>query len=125
LHDVKITGTPAAGSLLIRNATTGIWENATLTAGSNITITNADKSITINSTASGSGDVVGPASSTNNAVARFDGTTGKLLKNTSTVTLSDAGAFSFPDGVRQTFNPNGTSAGINVGAHTSRPFHSG
>jgi len=121
LHDVKITGTPAAGSLLIRNATTGIWENATLTAGSNITITNADKSITINSTASGSGDVVGPASSTNNAVARFDGTTGKLLKNTSTVTLSDAGAFSFPDGVRQTFNPNGTSAGINVGAHTSDP----
>jgi hypothetical protein len=121
LHDVKITGTPAAGSLLIRNATSGIWENATLTAGSNITITNADKSITINSTASGSGDVVGPASSTNNAVARFDGITGKLLKNTSTVTLSDAGAFSFPDGVRQTFNPNGTSAGINVGAHTSDP----
>ena len=121
LHDVKITGTPAAGSLLIRNATTGIWENATLTAGSNITITNADKSITINSTASGSGDVVGPASSTNNAVARFDGTTGKLLKNTSTLTLSDTGALSFPDGVRQTFNPNGTDAGINVGAHTSDP----
>jgi len=47
LHDVKITGTPVAGSLLIRNATTGVWENATLTAGSNISITNADKSITI------------------------------------------------------------------------------
>lgn len=29
---------------------------------------------------SGTGDVVGPASSTNNAIARFDGTTGKLLK---------------------------------------------
>lgn len=29
----------------------------------------------------GSGDVVGPSSSTNNAVALFDGTTGKLLKN--------------------------------------------
>jgi hypothetical protein len=28
----------------------------------------------------GTGDVVGPASSTNNAIARFDGTTGKLLK---------------------------------------------
>jgi hypothetical protein len=30
---------------------------------------------------SGSGDVVGPASSTNNSLARFDGVTGKLLKD--------------------------------------------
>ncbi len=30
---------------------------------------------------SGSGDVVGPASSTNNALVLFNGTTGKLLKN--------------------------------------------
>lgn len=37
---------------------------------------------------SGSGDVVGPASSTDNAVTRFDGTTGKLLQN-SGVTISD------------------------------------
>lgn len=33
----------------------------------------------------GSGDVVGPASATNDAVALFDGTTGKLLKNGVTV----------------------------------------
>lgn len=31
--------------------------------------------------AAGGGDVVGPASSTDNAVVRFDGTTGKLLQN--------------------------------------------
>lgn len=36
----------------------------------------------------GSGDVVGPAGSTDNAVARFDGTTGKLLQN-SAVTIAD------------------------------------
>lgn len=47
LHDVKITGTPAAGSLLIRNATTALWENATITQGAGITITNGDKSISI------------------------------------------------------------------------------
>lgn len=47
LHDVKITGTPTAGSLLIRNATTGVWENARLTAGANVSITNADAAITI------------------------------------------------------------------------------
>ncbi len=42
------------------------------------------------------GDVDGPASSTNNAVARFDGTTGKLLKN-STATLSDTGDLAVSD----------------------------
>lgn len=36
-----------------------------------------------------SGDVVGPASSTDNAIARFDSTTGKLLQNSSGATLSD------------------------------------
>lgn len=39
----------------------------------------------------GSGDVVGPGSATDNAVARFDATTGKLLQN-SVVTVGDAGA---------------------------------
>ena len=38
----------------------------------------------------GTGDVLGPASSTDDAIARYDGTTGKLLQN-STVTLSDGG----------------------------------
>ena len=36
----------------------------------------------------GGGDVAGPASATDNAVARFDGTTGKLIQN-STVTIAD------------------------------------
>jgi hypothetical protein len=38
-------------------------------------------------TTNGSGDVVGPASSTDNAIARFDTTTGKLIQNS--VTLID------------------------------------
>jgi len=38
-----------------------------------------------------SGDVTGPASSTDNAIARFDSTTGKVIQN-STITLSDPGA---------------------------------
>ena len=36
------------------------------------------------------GDVAGPASATNNAIARFDTTTGKLIQN-SLVTIDDAG----------------------------------
>jgi hypothetical protein len=38
----------------------------------------------------GPGDVDGPASATDNAVARFDGTTGKLIQN-SVVTIDDTG----------------------------------
>lgn len=38
----------------------------------------------------GGGDVSGPGSSTDNAIVRFDGTTGKLIQN-STVILSDSG----------------------------------
>ena len=41
-----------------------------------------------------SGDVVGPGSSNDNAIARFDGTSGKTLQNTSQVVISDAGVLS-------------------------------
>jgi hypothetical protein len=41
----------------------------------------------------GTGDVDGPASATDNAVARFDGTTGKLIQN-SVVLVGDTGAVS-------------------------------
>jgi hypothetical protein len=83
------------GQLLIGNSTGNTLAKSTLTAGSNITITNGNGSITIASTASGSGDVVGPASSTDNAFARFDSTTGKLLQNSTGATLSDTGAAVF------------------------------
>lgn len=43
----------------------------------------------------GSGDVVGPASSTDNAIVRFDGATGKLIQN-STVTIDDTGNTTWP-----------------------------
>ena len=42
-------------------------------------------------TTNANGDVTGPASSTDNAIARFDGVTGKLIQN-SVVTINDTGA---------------------------------
>jgi hypothetical protein len=80
------------GQLLIGNSTGNTLTKATLTAGTNITITNAAGAITIAASGGGggSGDVVGPASSTDNALARFDTTTGKLLQNSVGI-LSDAG----------------------------------
>lgn len=46
--------------------------------------------ITGSGSGGGTGDVVGPGSSTDNAVARFDGTTGKLIQN-SVVIVDDSG----------------------------------
>jgi hypothetical protein len=66
------------------------------------------------------GDVFGPGASTDEALARFDGATGKLLQD-SAVTLSNVGAFTFPDDVRQTFNPGVNNAGLNVGALAGDP----
>lgn len=68
----------------------------------------------------GIGDVVGPGSSTDEALARFDGTTGKLLQD-SAITLSNGGVLTFPDDVRQTFNPGTNNPGINVGSFAGDP----
>jgi hypothetical protein len=46
------------------------------------------------SLASGSGDTTGAASSTNNAAARFDSTTGKILKNSALIIEDTTGALS-------------------------------
>jgi hypothetical protein len=46
--------------------------------------------------AAGIGDVVGPGSATDNALARFDSTTGKLIQN-SPVTVDDNGAVMVPE----------------------------
>ena len=79
------------GQLLIGNSTGNTLSKATLTQGTGITITNGNGTITIAATGGGgSGDVVGPASSTDNALARFDTTTGKLLQNSVGI-LSDTG----------------------------------
>lgn len=74
-------GTGTATPSLVGSATlvvTGTWPNQTLTA-----------------VGSGFGDVAGPASSTDNAMTRFDGTTGKLVQN-SLVTVADDGAITAP-----------------------------
>lgn len=44
----------------------------------------------------GLGDVVGPAGATDNAIARYDSTTGKLIQN-SVVIVSDAGVITVPE----------------------------
>lgn len=45
--DDTLVSSPAAGNLLIYDATSGLWDNAALAAGSNITVTNSDGGISI------------------------------------------------------------------------------
>jgi hypothetical protein len=82
------TGTQAASTISDFNATSRAQTEAMLVAGTNITLTpsgsGATRQITIAASGGGgggSGDVVGPASATDDAVAAFDGTTGKLIKS--------------------------------------------
>jgi hypothetical protein len=55
------------------------------------------------------GDVIGPASATDNAIARYDGTTGKVIE-ASGATISDAGALALP-GTANTLTLSGSSTG--------------
>jgi hypothetical protein len=68
------------------SATTGL----TVASGDRVTIAwNGTDFVQIGST-SGGGDVLGPGSATDNAVALFDGTSGKILKNSAKVAPSGA-----------------------------------
>jgi hypothetical protein len=84
-----------AGILAKANGGTGT-ATPSIVAGTNITVTGTWPNQTIAASGGGgSGDVVGPASSTDNAITRFDSTTGKLIQN-SLVTVSDTGAITAP-----------------------------
>jgi hypothetical protein len=83
-----------AGTLAVANGGTGTATPA-IVAGTNITVTGTWPNQTINASGGGGGDVFGPASATDTAIALFDTTTGKLLKN-SLVTVSATGAIVAP-----------------------------
>jgi len=70
----------------------------------------------VDDSVSGLGDVSGPASSTDNAIVRFDSTTGKLIQN-SLVTADDSGSVNIPsgqsykiDGIALTYSDVGADA---------------
>ena len=90
----NLTGLPlttgVTGTLPVVNGGTGT-ASPSLVQGTNVTITGTWPNQTINASGgSGGGDVTGPASSTDNAVARFDSTTGKIIQN-SGVVINDSG----------------------------------
>lgn len=81
---------PTDASYVVLSSNATLTNERVLTAGSNISIVDggAGSTLTISATG-GAGDVVGPASATDNAIARFDLTTGKLIQN-SAATVADS-----------------------------------
>tara|TARA_R110000868_G_scaffold95601_3_gene262814 strand:+ start:1603 stop:3870 length:2268 start_codon:yes stop_codon:yes gene_type:complete len=90
----NLTGLPlttgVTGLLPVANGGTGT-ASPSIVAGTNVTVSGTWPNQTINASGgSGGGDVTGPGSSTDNAVARFDSTTGKIIQNSSVV-INDGG----------------------------------
>ena len=88
---------PDSASYVVIGSNAILTNERTLAAGSGISIVDggAGAAVTISATGGGSGDVVGPASSTDNAIVRFDLTTGKLIQN-SGVTIDDSNNVTIP-----------------------------
>ena len=86
----KIAMTSDASGDILTYTGTDYARLAIGTAGQALKVASGGTAVEWATDASGTGDVVGPGSSTDDALARFDTTTGKLIQN-STATLSDAG----------------------------------
>ena len=87
LHAANIQGSIVSASLGFSGSLTKLMDGTSaFVAGSGVTITSASNgAVTISSTGGG-GDVTGPGSSTQYAVALFDDTTGKVIRNSALTT---------------------------------------
>jgi len=78
IHDVQINS-PANGQLIIYDASTNLWKNANITAGTGITVTNGAGTITISA----------PEVGTVTSIATGTGLTGGTITSSGTISLAN------------------------------------
>lgn len=108
----------AANDKLLGSGNAGAGANyEEITLGSGLTMTGTTLS------ASGSGGTIGGSTgATDEAILVADGAGGSTLQAATPITINTAtGAITFPDDVRQTFNPGANAAGLNVGSIAGDP----
>ena len=87
LHAANIMGSIVSASLGFSGSLTRLMDGTSyIIGGAGITVASASNGAITLSAAGGGGDVTGPGSSTANAVALFDGATGKIIKNSGLTT---------------------------------------
>ena len=69
----------------------------------------------------GSGDVTGPGSSTDNAIARFDGTTGKIIQNSTDVVITDAGQLALTNSAFLSSEGSSSQAPLRISESSAAP----
>lgn len=114
----QISPTSAKGDLLVHNGT----QLVRLPVGANglsLTTDSSEPTGVKWTSVIGAGDVIGPGSSTDNAIARFDGTTGKIIQN-SGITIDDSNNMSGANNIAVSGTVDGRDVsvdGANLDAH--------
>lgn len=125
IHDVQINS-PANGQTIIYDASTSLWKNANLTAGTGVTITNGPSSITISAPENGTVTSVTGTSPISVATSTTTPVVSMTQSNTTTngwLSSTDWNTFNNKVSVAPRINSTASSASITINADTTDQYN--